>query len=281
MTKSAILGVIAGGRSVPVVTSRLSTDWYTPGITAFFRYYLNPRTTRILANSEQVKKAVLAVEHAASEQVDVIYQGVDLARFSRGDGESIGARELGIPGHAKVVGIVANYRPVKGLPLFLRAAKIVSAQVPEAVFLLVGMGECHGELARLSAELGIAGSVFFSAGKGAVPDYLRRMSIGCLSSESEGFSNAILEYMAAGLPVVATDVGGNGEAVRHGETGLLARDRTPESFAAPIIELLRDEGQRRSMGRLGFERCRELFSMDVYIEHLQAYYRRVSEAFRA
>jgi glycosyltransferase involved in cell wall biosynthesis len=107
------------------------------------------------------------------------------------------------------------------------------------------------------------------------------MSIGCLSSESEGFSNAILEYMAAGLPVVATDVGGNGEAVRHGETGLLARDRTPESFAAPIIELLRDEGQRRSMGRLGFERCRELFSMDVYIEHLQAYYRRVSEAFRA
>jgi glycosyltransferase involved in cell wall biosynthesis len=105
--------------------------------------------------------------------------------------------------------------------------------------------------------------------------FRRRMSIGCLSSASEGFSNAILEHMAAGLPVVATDMGGNGEAIRHGETGFLVKDRTPESLAAPIIALLQDEERRCAMGRRAFERCRGLFSMDTYMDCLQAYYRQL------
>ena len=279
MTKTAILGVATFSRTPckAMVTSRLGIDWYTPFLTAFYRYYMNPRTTRIFANSEGVKKFVIHQEKAPPEQVDVFYQGVDMKRYAPETGDLAASVALGIPAHAKVVGIVANYRPVKDLPLFLRAAQIVAAQVPDAAFLLVGAGGQYEELKRLAEELGISQAVFFSNGRGAVVDYLRRMSIAALSSESEGFSNAILEYMAAGLPVVATDVGGNGEAIQHGETGYLVQGRDPALFAAPLIELLQNEELRRSMGQRSLERCRRFFSMEAFLGRLQDYYRELAQ----
>ena len=277
MGKSAILGVTAmPAFGCKAIVSRLGIDWYTPALTAFFRYYMNPRTTRIFANSEGVKKFVVAQEHVSPEKVDVIYQGVDIARFSAEAGDPAAAAALGIPERAPLVGIVANYRPIKDLPLFLRAAKAVARREPDTNFLLVGTGGQYEELRKLAEELGIADSVFFSNGRGKVVDYLCRMSVACLSSVSEGFSNAILEYMAAGLPVVATDVGGNGEAILHGETGFLVKDRDAEAFAAPIVELLQDEELRRAMGARAVERCRRLFSMEAYIGRLESYYRELA-----
>jgi L-malate glycosyltransferase len=192
--------------------------------------------------------------------VDVLYNGVDLERYA--------------PGHSEpaTIGIVANYRPVKDLDLFLRAARLVAAEVPEAVFLLAGQGPLRDQLGRLAEELGISGRVTFTDGRGEVPAHLRRMSIGCLSSQSEGFSNAILEYMAAGLPVIATDVGGNAEAIDYGVTGYLVRERTPEAFARPIVELLRDRNRRDEMGRRALERCRERFEIGGAIRRLEDYY---------
>jgi glycosyltransferase involved in cell wall biosynthesis len=148
----------------------------------------------------------------------------------------------------------------------------VAAVVPDAVFLLVGNGEMKGELERLAAALGIGERVFFTGGKGPVPDYLARMSVACLSSLSEGLPNAILEYMAAGLPVVATDVGGNPELVTDGVTGCLVRCRTPEAFAEPIIRLLQDEKLRVAMGRKGLERVTAEFDMAGAVRRLENFY---------
>jgi glycosyltransferase involved in cell wall biosynthesis len=138
--------------------------------------------------------------------------------------------------------------------------------------LLAGHGPLRRELGTMADELGIANRVFFTEGRGAVPDYLGSMSIGCLSSRSEGFSNAVMEYMSAGLPVVATDVGGNGEAIVHGETGYLVAGRTAEAFAAPLVKLLRDEQLRLEMGRRGLERCREHFEIRACMRKLEDYY---------
>ncbi|MCL4401856.1 MAG: glycosyltransferase [Acidobacteria bacterium] len=275
MVKTTIFGVLAvRGSSCPVViTSRLNTGyWYTPVWIRIFRY-LNRYTTRVVANSEGAKKIAMAAEMLPADKVDVIYQGVDMARYARERGDPALPGQIGIPDYAKVVGMVANLRPVKDVALFLRAAKLVSEKVPESAFVIVGQGPQREELGRLAAELGIGNRVFFADGRGAVPDHLRRMCIGCLSSRSEGFSNAILEYMAAGLPVVATDVGGNGEAIAGGETGYLVRERTPEAFARPLVELLCDEDRRAAMGRRSFERCRERFEINAGIRRLEDYYR--------
>ncbi|HZD32191.1 MAG TPA: glycosyltransferase family 4 protein [Candidatus Angelobacter sp.] len=273
MNRSSILAVLAafGTRQV-VITSRLNTGyWYTPKWRTFFRI-LNLGTTRILTNSLAGRDIVMNAENLAATKIDVLYQGVNAEHFNPGLGNPTVCTQLGIAEHVAVVGIVANLRPVKDIPLFLRAAKVVLEACPETAFLVVGQGEMLGELRALAGDLGIRNNVFFTRGEGQVIDYLARMSIGCLTSFSEGFSNAILEYMAVGLPVVATDVGGNREAVADGETGLLVRERSPEAFAQPIIELLHNNELRERMGEAALQRCLRKFEFGKTIRDLENYY---------
>jgi glycosyltransferase involved in cell wall biosynthesis len=274
MVNTTIFGGMAAAKSgARLITSRLNTGyWHTPGLLRWYRF-VNRFTDRVFANSEGAKQVAIATEGLPPDKIDVIYNGVDTLRYSPESGDPEAAARLGIPPAARVVGIVANLRPVKDIPLFLRAAAIIAARVPDAMFLIAGKGELRDELGRLAAELGIGRKVFFTDGRGAIEDYLPRMSVACLSSRSEGFSNAILEYMAAGLPIVATDVGGNAEAVSDGETGYIVRERTPEAFAAPVIHLLESENVRAAMARRALDRCRRLFSMDAYGERMREYYR--------
>ena len=274
LIKAAIFALLGarGSRARAVVTSRRNAGyWYTPYYRRVF-HYLNRYATRVLANSERVKQVVVEAEGVAPEKVDVLYNGVDMDRYAPGAGDPRALDSLGVPRNARVVGIVANYRPVKGLELFVRAAARVAAEVPDAAFLLVGRGPLERDLVTLAAELGIAGRVFFTRGQADVCDCLARTSVACLSSESEGFSNAILEYMAAGLPVVATDVGGNAEAIQDGVTGRLVRSRDPEAFAGPVIELLQNESLRCAMARASLDRCRREFEIRTSIRKLEQYY---------
>jgi glycosyltransferase involved in cell wall biosynthesis len=273
MNKTAIFAVLASLISDRIViTSRLNTGyWYTPAWRRFFRV-LNLGTARIMANSEQAKRIAVEAEHLSPKKVDVVYQGVDMNKFQKGAGDASICERMGIPPSWQVVGIVANLRPVKDIPLFLRAASIVARQLPEVAFLIIGRGEDQRELQNLADELGLQGRAFFTGGEGAVIDYLARMSVGCLTSKSEGFSNAILEYMAAGLPVVATDVGGNREAILDGETGHLVAERTPEAFAKPLLYLLTHEEERLAMGRKNLTRCQEHFELSRTIKNLEDYY---------
>ncbi len=273
MNKTAIFAVWTSLFSHRIViTSRLNTGyWYTPARRRFFRL-LNLATTRVMANSEEAKRIAVEAEHLPPEKVDVVYQGVDMDVFRPGRGDpSVGDR-LGIPPTWQVVGIVANLRPVKDIPLFLRAAALVARRLPEVAFLIVGKGEQLQELQDLARELGLQDRVFFTRGDGLVMDYLARMSVGCLTSKSEGFSNAIMEYMAAGLPVVATDVGGTRDAIVDGETGYLVNERTPEALAKPLLHLLTHPDEEQEMGRKNLERCQEHFELSKTIRSLEDYY---------
>ena len=278
--KANIVGVLAARKSKckAIVSCRLNLGyWMTPLQLRLLRY-LDKFTTRLLANAERVKQFVVESEHVPPEKVDVIYNRVDTSAYSPDSGDLSVTRELGVPDDAKVVGVVASLRPVKDHALFLRAAKLITDAAPGAAFVLVGQGELRDELDALAGELGIAGKVFFSDGKGEVADYLRRMDIGCMSSKSEGFSNTMLEYMAAGLPVVLTDVGGAREAVEHGVTGYVVPYGRPEDLAEPIIELLKDDEKRAEMGRRSLERCREKFDLDITVREFEEYYAALAAA---
>jgi glycosyltransferase involved in cell wall biosynthesis len=273
MNKTGILAVLSSlGSQRIVITSRLNAGyWYTPTLKLYFRI-LNWGTTRVLTNSQVGRQITSEAEKLDPQKIDVLYQGVTSEDYRTEVGDPETSRRLGIPESSLVIGIVATFRPVKDIPLFLRAAKIVSQKCPNAAFLLVGHGQQLDELQALAEELGISNRVFFTRGEGRVVDYLSRMSVACLSSLSEGVPNAILEYMAAGLPVVATDVGAIGEAVVDGETGFLVRERTPEAFAQPLIDLLGNEDLRRRMGANGLARCLSNFERGKTIRDLEAYY---------
>lgn len=274
MNTSALFSVMAARAAgcQTVITSRLNCGyWYTKKWVWLFRI-LNRYSTHILTNSALAKTITMDVEKVSPDKITIFYPGVNLARFAHSSGDVSQTVSLGIPPDAPVVGIVANFRPVKDLGLFLRAAAIISGTVAKAAFLLVGQGLLKAELQQLAVDLGIADRVFFSSPEATVPDYLARMSVACLSSESEGLPNAILEYMAAGLPVVATDVGGVPELVRDGVNGYLVGTHTPEAFAEPIIRLLQDRELRLAMGRQGLERARAEFEISASVKRLQQFY---------
>jgi glycosyltransferase involved in cell wall biosynthesis len=273
MNKTAMFAVLTSlASSRMVVTSRLNIGyWYTPALRTVFRL-LNLRTNAVMANSQEAKRVAVAAESLDPDKVAVVYQGLDMTVFNLGLGDASVSERLGIPRSSRVIGIVANLRPVKDIPLFLRAARLVAQEFDDVVFLIAGHGEQYQELCQLACELGLQERVFFTRGEGKIMDYLSRMCIACLSSFSEGFSNAVMEYMAAGLPVVATDVGGNRDAIVDGQTGYLVRERTPEALAKPLIHLLRNEDLRLQMGLAGFQRCTEYFEVSKTIRQLEQFY---------
>jgi glycosyltransferase involved in cell wall biosynthesis len=164
--------------------------------------------------------------------------------------------------------IVANLRnPVKDHPMFLRAAARVRAVVPDAAFAIAGEGELMKGLRELAGELGIENDVFFLGRCDNVADLLFASEVGVLSSKAEGFANAILEYMAAGLPVVATDVGGAREAIAEGETGYLVASGDNVKMAERIIEVLSESKRARAMGERGKLIAAEKFSCDRHLQN--------------
>lgn len=274
VNNATIFGVLAslGGGCRVVITSRLNCGyWYTTKWVWICRA-LNLFSTHIFANSQAAKTATAAIEKISPDRISVVYPGVDLERFAPVTREGQAGAATGIPNGTLVVGIVANLRPVKDLSLFLKAAAQVGKAVPKAVFLLVGQGPLKHDLQTLAAQLGIGERVFFSSPGVPVVDYLSKMSVACLSSTSESLPNAILEYMASGLPVVATDVGGVSELVRHELTGYLVGTRSPEAFAEPIIRLLGDNDLRTRMGGQGYDLARKEFHMGAAIERFQRFY---------
>jgi glycosyltransferase involved in cell wall biosynthesis len=136
----------------------------------------------------------------------------------------------------------------------------------------VGDGESRGALERLSTELGLRERVHFAGFRPHLPNVNHAFDVAVLCSRSEGFPNAIVEAMAAGRPVIATDVGGNADAVVHGETGLLAAVGDADGFANALERVLGDSILARRMGEAGRRRARSEFNAEVALSRLEALY---------
>jgi glycosyltransferase involved in cell wall biosynthesis len=161
---------------------------------------------------------------------------------------------------------------LKNLPLFLEAARQVAACRDNVMFAILGSGPDQTALSQLALRLGIADRVVWTGAVHSTAPYLVRSHIACLSSDSEGFSNAILEFMAAALPVVATEVGGAAEAIVEGETGYLVPARQPEPMARRLLQLLDAPPLRARMGRAGRTRVDDWFSLSRQIESYERLY---------
>jgi glycosyltransferase involved in cell wall biosynthesis len=164
---------------------------------------------------------------------------------------------------------------VKDYPIFLSAARRVATAVPEAAFLLAGEGELKQSLQALANELGIQDSTYFLGSCERIAELLDVSEICVLSSKAEGFSNSILEYMAAARPVVATNVGGASELVAEGETGYLVASGDDETMAARLVSLLQDPQKAKAMGESGKRLVEQKFSCEAQLRHTEELYNRL------
>ena len=152
---------------------------------------------------------------------------------------------------------MGNFKPGKGQQHLLRAAAIVRSQLPDARFLLVGLGPNEQELRREVSRLGLDGTVTFTGFREDAPRIAAALDVYVQPSEAEGLPIALLEAMALERAVVATSVGGTPEVIRGPEQGVLVPPRDPGAIASSVLELLRDPGRRARMGLRASERARE------------------------
>lgn len=235
---------------------------------------------KIVVNSGAVKNYLIG-EKIPAKKIQIIYNGLDLERFStEKKNKAVICNRLGLPfsENVKFITLVANLRhKVKNQPMFLRAAQKIMQKFPEAHFILAGEGELEKYLENLAKELKIAENTHFIGRCEEIPELLS-ISYACvLTSFAEGFSNSILEYMAAGKPVVATNVGGAAEAIVEGETGFLVSSDNDAELANRLIELLADEDKAERFGKRGREICEAKFSTESQLNETLKLYQKYAE----
>jgi L-malate glycosyltransferase len=231
----------------------------------------------VVANAGAVKDHLIE-EGVREEKIAVIYNGIDLTRFNLNGsaGDALTRLNLERVSGRPIVTMVANFEyRIKDHPMLLRAAQRVIREVPEAVFVIAGEGELREETERLAVELGVQDACLFTGRCASVPDLLAASDICVLSSQAEGFSNSILEYMAAARAVVATNVGGASEAIVEGETGHLVSAGDDAAMAQRLVSLLRDPERRAEMGRAGRLVVEQKFSCESRLSNTAALYQRM------
>lgn len=234
----------------------------------------------VLVNSEAVKNDVLRRERIDANKLHVIYHGVDNERFMPVDGqpERQAWREetraaFGIPPHASVVGVIGNLFAHKGYYEFIRAAAEVSRAHPDARFLCIGEDRgTQGDFASFAQKLGVQAQVIFTGQAPRVEKMLAALDIQVSASHEEGFSNAILEGMASGKPVIATNVGGNPEAVLHEQTGLIVPPKDPGALARAITTLIEHPERAAQFGKNGRKRVERYFTNTTMMNSLENLY---------
>ncbi len=222
----------------------------------------------VFAVSEQVRQNCIEVDRVPADRVQSIYNGLDLAEWADVPRPSRVAGEV-------VITTVGNIRRVKGHDILIQAAALVVRRFPQASFRIVGdvlEPDYFMELQTLVRDLDISANVHFAGVTSNPRTHLAQSDIFVLPSRSEGFSNAIVEAMAMSLPVVATDVGGNAEAVEPGASGLLVGVEDPPALATAILRLLDHPSLARAMGTRGRAIAAEKFTTQAMMHSITRAY---------
>ncbi len=219
-----------------------------------------------LTNTAAGKGSLVAAYGASAKRVAVLENGVDTVRF----------RRFLLPDLTKPrirVGCVANLRPVKNIDGLMRTAKAALEKFPQLVFEVGGDGEQREELDRLHAELGLGDRFILRGSVSDVAGFLRSVDVAVLPSHSEGISNVLLEYMAAGRAVIATDVGANSKLLAGGTCGLVVPASDPGALVEALGELLANPLRAAGYGAAARRRVEAEYSRAAMTKRFEAFYR--------
>ena len=263
---SAYLGVpVAKWAGVPkVVRVRNNLSYWLTRKHRIMNRMIRSRVDVTLTNSEAGRDAILDRDGVSSERVAVIENGVDLERFPNW--------RLAPRSGTIRIGTVANLRPVKNIDGLMRAARMLIKRFPQLHFEVAGEGEQRAELERLHSELQLGSRFVLRGSVSDIPAFLASLDIAVLPSHSEGMSNALLEFMAAGRATVATDVGANAKLLNHGECGLLVPAGDDAAFGCAVKKLIGDESLCRDLGRAARERVEAKFSRNSMQVKFEQFY---------
>ena len=275
-----VLGTVVGRLSgTKVVISRRNLGDFgglgSPRLAWLQKALTNRLSHRVLANSRAVREAAIRGEGFPPEKVVLIYNGLDTERFRPVPDPASRRRELGIPEKGFVFGIASGFRPVKGVDVVIRAFAKARPLCPDSVLVLAGDGPGREQLENLVRELGLEEGVIFLGVRSDMEIIYPAFDAFVLTSHSEGFSNAILEAMGTGLPVVASRVGGNIEMVEDGVRGYLVPPGDPETLSDRLCRLYSDPVLTHAMGKEARAWVERTNARDVIVRRFGELYRGV------
>jgi glycosyltransferase involved in cell wall biosynthesis len=273
-----VFGVPPGRAAAPVVVASVrDRGLYLTSMQKRVQRYVCRLADRVLVNAAAVK-SWLADQGFPASRIIVIPNGVDLSRFNRRVGPAALRQSLGVSHDARLVAVVSRLHRLKGIEDFLDAAAIVAATHPDVRFLVVGQPSpvdnvaYLDELSQRARHLGIGERVIFTGLRDDVPALLSAVDVSVMPSLNEALSNVLLESMAAGAPVIATDVGGTTEALHDGRNGLLIPPGSPAAMAAAIDRLLSNSSLARDLGARARQSIADKFSLDRMVAATAAVY---------
>jgi glycosyltransferase involved in cell wall biosynthesis len=276
-----MVAVVAGKfAGVPViVTSQRDLshgEWYQSNRKKWLRRAQNA-SSAVVTNARTIREGLVGQEGLAADKVRVIYNGVDLERFE--SRPTMRARLFPGTERAKLIVLVGNmHSDVKGHSTLIAAAREVVSRFPQARFVLVGDGEKRKQFEAAVQAAGIAANFMFLGRRNDVADILAACDIAVLPSAAEGMPNAVLEYMAACLPVVASAVGGNLEVIADGATGLLVPAGDAAALGQALSRLLADDLLSLRIARNGRELVEQRFSFERLTREVGALYEELLQA---
>jgi glycosyltransferase involved in cell wall biosynthesis len=270
---ASILGRMAG---TPVVIAH-EHNWSFEGqrLRRFVdRHVIANRADAFLAVSRQTRSAMVELEGIDPQLIHFVPLGI--ATPATTPGADVRA-ELGIVDGTPVIGTACTLRPEKALEVLVRGAVTLVEDFPDLRVLIAGEGPDRARVESLIESLDLGRTVTLLGGRGDVPDLLGALDVAVCSSDWEGSPLSVMEYMEAGLPVVATRVGGVPDMISDGVEGLLVPPGEPEAIASAVAELLRNPGLGAEMGRRGRRRRREEFDLEVTARRVGELYEELYE----
>ena len=278
-TLFGLLPALVAGTPVKIVTERCGLRAKVSWRYRLYRNiedFLSRFADRVIPNS-QAGREILLRRGINPARVRVIYNGINLERLASTPEKVARVRaQMGVPPGGKLVGIVASLSPQKDHLTIHRAARIIGQHLPQTRFAVVGDGPLRPLLEREALELGVAPLVTFLGIQRDIGTYAGSFDVAVQCSvDKEGCSNVVLEAMALGKPVVATEVGGNTELVEPGVTGLLVPPGDPQALAQAVLGLLEDPQRCQAMGERGREVVRSRFSLEGMVKNYQDLYEEV------
>lgn len=243
---SNIIGVLAAkmaGARIILSSRRDHGEWMS-GRYVFATKVANRFVDAIVTNSNEVKTLTTQKENVPGSRIRVILNGLDLKQFNPGMHDQQLKQHLRIPAGNKVVGIIANFRPMKHHSTFLKAAREISLARPDVSYLLIGEGELMHETQRLARELNIDQQCHFVGKQEDVAPFISLMDISVNCSRQEGLSNAIMECMAGGVPCIVSNSGGNPDLITHDVNGYTFELDDFKTLAGLALDLLNNSSTR-------------------------------------
>lgn len=279
-----IIGRLMGGltRVPAVIGSERNSDYPPRPVKDRVQRWTSPLVDFIVANSHAGKRYLVERLGVAENKVAVIHNGVDTVRFQPGD--KLGARRgLGIPDDACVVGMFSSFRPHKNHEMYFRAARRILEQRPDTRFLSVSYVDWHpwngtvgdayqAKLAALLGELGLTDRLFILTNRSDVEALYHACDVTVLTSEREGTPNVVLESMASGVPVLATDVADNALILDEASGGAVVPPGDDRALADAVCRLLNDPATLSSAGRKAREAAVDRFSLARWTSAIEALY---------